>query len=207
MHHAAIMLALLALLASTAVARGEGEPGSPVITARAIATASPASAEATALGATLFGNPALPDQGPSATFSAGGQRLQMTPGTRCWTTGSQNNPAVAVSACIDYVAPVSNVDPLPVAPGAPFTIDFGAGQPSQLELTWGEVGNSTGTVNPQGLLWFGGTTDPDATRAGGGGNDASVPTTPGRYLVTAFAQYDGRGDLSYAWYIEVTDGN
>jgi hypothetical protein len=129
--------------------------------------------------------PGIP-AGPKATLIAGQLRVPGGHGTRCWEGG-----------CIDYAGPVTNASPIPAAPGSPFEIEFEEGTPDEVTLSWYVAPD---TVPPASNGVIGWSVDPGTATPLDG---ETIPDGPGRYLLAAFARWDGKGDIVYGWYIEV----
>ena len=109
-------------------------------------------------------------------------------GTRCWDR-----------MCLDMVGPVSNPDPFTLGPSENFTISYEAGPPTAIYETW-RAAAGPGELTASGeRLWKDVIPDGAMVKAGG----PRPPLQPGRYLYMVFVQWQGKGDISYAWYIEV----
>lgn len=149
-----------------------------------------------ATGPAIPTNAAVPAASPRATVppprstlrSADGRELVAGIGTRCWG-----------GVCLDAVGPVSNVDPFPVARGQRLSISFAAGSPDQrVDRVFAAPSENGSRVLADGRLWetFGGPNAPAAS--------ALPPDLPsGRYVWVIQAFWNGKGDASYAFYIEI----
>ncbi len=166
----------------------------------ATATATPPAATATAsqgTTATLTPNALIPgiptfSRPPAAQASAGGISVTAGIGSYCWT-----------NLCADTMGPVTGPQALETAAGASVTLAI------QFTPTAASVSALPGTSQPQTsstgeLLWnfppFGG--EQLAVTIGANSVVFSAPSTPGRYVVTAFLQVPG-GDVLYGVLIEV----
>jgi hypothetical protein len=65
--------------------------------------------------------------------------------------------------------------------------------------TWHAPTGTPQTTNSGALAW----SFPTAINGTPGTDPLTAPAAPGRYILNAFARWAGRGDISYAWYIEV----
>ncbi len=133
---------------------------------------------------------------PSATLDAGSARtLEGGAGTHCWTFQGAGR-------CVDFVGPVTNVDPLAVAPGQALTLAFEAGPPLELSARWYEVAGAQSEVNAGARVWhniFEGFIAP-GLRPSGLSMDA--PARPGEYVLVVFGRW-APGDISYGFYLRV----
>lgn len=107
-------------------------------------------------------------------------------GTYCWRSGQQG-------LCVDMIGPITNVDPIRLAVGELYTLDFETVQPTSIEQSWIDVAGATGQPMGGERAW----TDPRMQHLDG------PPTTPGRYILSLFTRWDGYGDVSYGFYIEL----
>ena len=148
------------------------------------------SAEAAATGtpsSTPTEGPPSPDSlgAPGATLTSSQETVAGGIGTRCWA-----------GACIDYTGPVTNADPLELSPGEAFNIEFEEATPAEFVLSLYPAPTTTPTPENGTLSW---SIDPSTSTT----TDAVAPAEPGRYIISAFARWDGKGDISYGWYVEV----
>ena len=126
--------------------------------------------------------------GPGATLAtASGAKHAASAGTRCWG-----------GACIDYIGPVTNVQPIALRPGERVTIAFEPGTPKQHTLQWLPVSGDAPHPGPDGIAW------PMPPTGGVAADPANItaPSATGSYLLVSFAWWD-RGDASHAWYVSV----
>ena len=120
--------------------------------------------------------------------TAGGREVTGGAGTRCWD-----------GMCLDMVGPVSNPDAFTLKATEDFTVSYEAGSPTAVYEAWrGASGPGELTASGE-RLWKDIVPGVAMARAGG----PRPPLQPGRYLYMVFAQWQGKGDISYAWYIEV----
>ncbi len=115
-----------------------------------------------------------------------GTAVQGGIGTHCWFDGQRG-------VCVDMIGPITNVDPIRLAVGELYTLDFETLQPTSIEQTWIAVGGVTDQVIAGERAW----TEPRIQHLDG------PPTTPGRYILSLFTRWDGYGDVSYGFYIEL----
>lgn len=125
---------------------------------------------------------------PLAHLKATSANVDAEGGTRCWG-----------NMCIDYVGPITSPQPTGVPAGQPLTVDYDAGVPTEVTYTWHSPTGMPQATNTGAVSWS------FPTAAGGtpATSPLTAPTAPGKYILNAFAQWSGRGDISYAWYIEV----
>ncbi|MCK9518681.1 MAG: hypothetical protein M0R74_06615 [Dehalococcoidia bacterium] len=126
---------------------------------------------------------------PRAVLSSGGRSVTVEPGTRCWG-----------NLCVDYVGPVSNLEPFVVERAQGFTVTFEAGPPTEMYVGWVDLAGVEPGITGGRAVWMG---SGPVIEGAGEADVASIDLPPGRYLYTVFAPYAGRGDLSYAVYLEV----
>ena len=162
----------LCLLAAACSDRGNAPP-SPVTTA---ASAGP--------GLTL----------PAATLQAqAGARVEAGKGTYCWSSSNYRE-------CKEFVAPVTNVDPLIAAPGETLTLEFSQGMPDGLSSGWAKA---VGAVPPPvaGVrVWNG---DQPRTQVSPSGLQLEAPRDAGAYVLGVFAKWEAVGDIMYGFYVDV----
>lgn len=183
-----VLVALAGGLALTLVAfascAGEGDEPTPTTPAGTVPPTTPAGESSPGSGPSR--GPAI-TPAPRATLSAGGRSVTVPGGTRCWA-----------NACVDYVGPVSNTTPFALGSGA-LALEFEAGPATDVTVSWYAVGAEPTTATTEGLLW----TEPRALGQTPAANSlATRPAAPGRYLLIVFARWAGRGDVSYAFYVE-----
>ena len=123
---------------------------------------------------------------PGAFATAGGKTVRGGDGSRCWGT-----------MCVDMVGPITNVEPLVVKPRETVPLDFEGGTPTTVSLTWMPVAGPPPTPGPQGRVWMGGLSLSSA------GTTREAPSAPGDYVLNVFAMWQGRGDISFGFYIRV----
>ncbi len=133
---------------------------------------------------------------PSATLDAGSAgTLEGGAGTHCWASGGAGR-------CVDFVGPVTNVDPVAVAPGQALTLDFEAGAPLELAVSWYEVAGARSEVNVGARVWhnvFEGFIAPNLQPSG---LSLDAPDRPGEYVLAVFSRW-AMGDISYGFYLRV----
>ncbi len=126
---------------------------------------------------------------PDARLRDSSGRETVTPaGTRCWGNG-----------CVDMIGPLTAPTPVVLHAGEPLTASFDAGQPTTAQFTWSASPRKQNSAVAGLVAWYppelaGGLRAPTPLRA---------PDTPGDYLLTVFATWQGKGDISYAWYVRV----
>lgn len=127
---------------------------------------------------------------PGATLrTADGREVVAGIGTRCWA-----------NVCLDYVAPISNATPFALPPEGRFEVQFAAGPPTNVAEAWIPLtAAQTLQPGPDGLAWPGLGPPPPTTPY----DKDRLPTPPGRYLWVVQAFWQGRGDISYAFYVAV----
>lgn len=118
--------------------------------------------------------------------TADGQFVRAVPGTNCWN-----------KQCVDMAGPMTNVEPVPLPPGAAVAVTFEQGAPTEWSLTW--VPAPAEAPAPEGGVraWVALEVPADALTG------TQAPARPGRYLALIFARWDGFGDISYGLYVEV----
>jgi hypothetical protein len=151
------------------------------------AESSPGSTTATASqGASPRPQPEYEDPLGATLQIAGAAPLQGGIGTYCWD-----------GFCCDLAGPVTNVDPIPMAPGASFELQFAHGDPDEVQLTWFAAPESVPQPQNGFLAW---SINPTTGEQLDGFE--AVPE-PGVYILSVFALWEGVGDVSYGWYVEV----
>jgi hypothetical protein len=181
---AAAIGALAVAAAAAFWALGDPDPERPSPPATIATTQS----TATATGV-RSGTPPLIVRPPDATLSVtGGRDVTAGIGTRCWA-----------NVCLDAVGPVSNVDAFPISRADRLSISFAAGSPDRrTDRVFSQVSPDGSRVLSDGRLWeaLGGLTAPAA---------AALPPDlpPGRYVWVIQAFWKGKGDVSYAFYVEI----
>jgi len=168
-----------------------------LVAAGAVIAASALVLTAAALGIGRDGdNPATPtgvsgpsiQPGPKATLTtANGAKHVATAGTRCWG-----------GACIDYIGPVTNEQPVVLRPGERVTIAFEPGTPKQQMLQWMTVPGDPPHPGPDGIAW----PMPQTGSIEADPANITAPLATGSYLLVSFGWWD-RGDASHAWYVIV----
>ena len=109
-------------------------------------------------------------------------------GTYCWTSSESG-------ICVDYVAHVSNVVPIPLAPGEIISIEYAGPSADTDRIRWYAVTDPPTDDGESRLLW---------RSQGALISEGSVtPSTPGRYLITVFSQWESHGDASYGFFVEI----
>jgi hypothetical protein len=107
-------------------------------------------------------------------------------GTYCWD-----------GFCRDLAGPVTNAAPIPMAGDGPFEIDFEHGDPDQVQLTWFEAPGTAPQLQNGFLPW-------SISPATGERLDGfEAMPEPGLHLLSVFAVWEGEGDVTYGWYVEV----
>ena len=101
--------------------------------------------------------------------------------------------------CIDMIGPVSNRDALTLGPSEGFVIIFEAGPPTAVYEGWSGADGSGELTAGGERLWKDVVPGAAMVKAGG----PRPPLQPGRYVYMVFAQWQGKGDVSYAWYVEI----
>ena len=129
----AVALALAAALAALALAACGGDSG-----ATATPTATVADDTGFAPGASM--------RSASGTETPGGI------GSYCWKLSDAQQ-------CADAPAPVSNQDPLPLAPGEAVALTFEAGAPTTLQIAWYAVDDVPPPPQNGVRVWANGPTD------------------------------------------------
>jgi hypothetical protein len=151
--------------------------------------ASPGTAPAKATEKTGASGPTI-QPAPDARLRDSTGRETVTPaGTRCWGGG-----------CVDMIGPLTWPYPTVMRPGEALTVAFDAGQPTTAQFAWvSGPRKQTAPVNRGLVAW-----EPAEPA---GGQTAKLPLrapeAPGDYLLTVFATWQGKGDISYAWYLRV----
>ncbi len=123
---------------------------------------------------------------PGAFATAGGRTVRGGDGSRCWGT-----------LCVDMVGPITNVHPLVMKPREAVALDFEGGTPTTVSLTWRPVTGPLPSPGPQGRVWMAGLSPSPA------GATREAPSAPGDYVLDVFAVWQGRGDISFGFYIRV----
>ncbi|MGD9935601.1 MAG: hypothetical protein AB7T37_18035 [Dehalococcoidia bacterium] len=148
-----------------------------------------ASGATSAPGPTLTPAPTSPPATtapPAAALVYGITPVVGEAGTRCWDR-----------VCIDFVGPVTPELPLVVDAARPFTLSFAAGDPDEVALSWYAAlvpmpvaanGQRSWSIDPR-----------SASRA----TALVMPAEPGQYIFSVFARWDGLGDVTYSWLIDV----
>ena len=128
---------------------------------------------------------------PGARLIAGGVATEGGIGTRCWG-----------DSCVDMVGPVTNIDPIALDANGSFTIELDQGTADELSVTMYDVDGATPAVLAGELAW---PLDPGTAAPVGGasGSPNTIPAEPGLYVLSVFANWQGKGDVTYGWYIEV----
>ncbi|GAB4326617.1 MAG: hypothetical protein Kow0010_09770 [Dehalococcoidia bacterium] len=115
-------------------------------------------------------------------------------GTYCWREASEG-------LCLDFVGPVSNLEPIVVHAGEQVAIEYLAGTPAEAHIAWYAVDASAREPTAGGeLLWK---EHPPAFQEPVREDSLVAPSEPGEYLLTAFVVYPGKGDVSYGFYVVV----
>lgn len=133
---------------------------------------------------------------PSATLDAGpAGSLEGGAGTHCWTFQGAGR-------CVDFIGPVTNVDPVAVAPGQALTLDFEAGAPLELAVSWYEVAGARSEVNAGARVWHNVFERFIAPNLQPSGLSLDAPDRPGEYVLAVFSRW-AMGDISYGFYLRV----
>ena len=115
-------------------------------------------------------------------------------GTYCWREANEG-------LCLDFVGPVSNLEPIVVRGAEQVAIEYGAGSPAEAHVAWYAVDDSAREPTTRGeLLWK---DHPPAFQDPVREDSLVAPSEPGEYLLTIFAVYPGTGDVSYGFYVVV----
>ncbi len=126
---------------------------------------------------------------PAAHLRDGsGNRITGAAGTRCWGR-----------MCVDMVGPITPANPTRVRPNERLEVTNDAGAPTEAQYAWLPAPDPAPTTISGERAWSGlfpRENQPWAT-------SVTTPQAPGRYVLIAFAQWQGRGDISYGWYLEV----
>ena len=119
----------------------------------------------------------------------GGAAAEGGMGSCCWAGGGER-------ICRDTAGPVTAAEAIAVAPNAGIAISFASETPTSTTLGWFVA---EGPIPPEkaGFRTWPAPLDGDSVEAG-----TRAPTLPGFYLLTLDARWSGKGDASYAWYIE-----
>lgn len=81
--------------------------------------------------------------------------------------------------------------------GRPFTLSFAAGDPDEVALSWYAAPAPMPAVANGQRSW---SIDP---RSASPAATLEMPAAPGQYILSVFARWDGLGDVSYGWLIDV----
>lgn len=126
---------------------------------------------------------------PSAFIRFGaGEAVELAPGTRCWE-----------GHCVDMAGPLTQVEPLDLYAGEPVAFSFEAGIPAEFTVTWTKAPATAPAPEGNVRVWAGVFTG-DAHHTG-----PTVPGATGTYIITLFAKWEGKGDISYGLYANVTE--
>jgi hypothetical protein len=127
---------------------------------------------------------------PSAFIRFGtGEAVELAPGTRCWQ-----------GRCIDMAGPMTQVEPLPLYAGEPVAFSFEAGIPTEFTVSWTKAPATAPAPEGDVRVWAGLFTG-DAHHSG-----PTVPDATGAYIITLFAKWEDKGDITYGLYANVTEG-
>jgi hypothetical protein len=131
---------------------------------------------------------------PSATLRAAqGVRVEGGKGTHCWSGPNYRE-------CKEFVAPVTNVEPLVAARGEVLTLDFAQGTPGDLSSGWSKAIGAVPQPVSGTRVWNG---DQPRSLVSPSGLQIEAPRDPGAYLLGVFAKWAGKGDIMYGFYVEV----
>jgi hypothetical protein len=133
--------------------------------------------------------PGLADP-PGASLVVGSGTSAGGIGTHCWA-----------NACRDMVGPITGAALATMQDGEQAQIVFDEPDPNEVVYRWIAAPGPDDTPRPSNgqLVW--GTLGPEAFTTPGASPEA--PQEPGRYILVVFARWDGKGDVSYGWYVEV----
>jgi hypothetical protein len=115
-----------------------------------------------------------------------GDIIQGAVGTHCWA-----------DRCVDYAGPVTQADAVTVQAGQGVAISFEGGAPDALRVDWLAAAGTPPAPEEGRRAW------PGLEPAGGTFTGTTAPAAPGAYVVVAFAQWDGKGDAAYGFYVIV----
>lgn len=119
-----------------------------------------------------------------------GDAVELVPGTRCWD-----------GTCVDMAGPLTQVVPLQLYAGEPLAFSFEAGIPDEFTVSWTPAPATAPAPEGDVRVWAGLFTG-ESSHTG-----STVPTQVGQYIVTVFAVWQGKGDVSYGLLAEVTPPN
>jgi hypothetical protein len=132
-----------------------------------------------------------PARVPVATLRASsGREVRGGTGTRCWAR-----------VCAESSGPVTNSVPLQVGVDERLTLSFDAGQPSSLASAWVPAAAQAPSTVSDGSVWPG--IKPELTKQDAGPIVPEAGT--GRFIYVVQAVWDGRGDVTYGFYVERTE--
>lgn len=138
--------------------------------------------------------PSTIPRGPGATLTtASGAAVEGAQGTRCWQ-------GAGFGGCVDYLSPVTNAQPLVAGPGEALTLGFTIRDPDQLRAAWMEAPAVTPATGGNTLAWpLPGPPPPlsDTERT------LRAPGVPGRYVLLVSGVWQGQGDVTYGFFVEV----
>lgn len=113
--------------------------------------------------------------------------FELYPGTYCWE-----------SDCVDMAGPLTQAEPLQLFQGEALAFSFEAGIPDSFTVSWFQVPDPVPPANDEVRTWDGLAGErPELT-------GTTAPTRLGRYVIVLDASWNGRGDISYAAFVEVT---
>lgn len=140
------------------------------------------------------GEPGSVIRPPGASLVTSAGSFEGGAGTYCWREDNRG-------LCLDFVGPISNVEPIAVAGDELLAIEYAAGTPSSVDVAWYAVGDSRREPTADGgLAWV---DHPPAFREPVSRGSLRAPSGPGEYLLTAFAVFAGRGDVFYSFFVVV----
>ncbi len=128
---------------------------------------------------------------PPAAFlrPPGGGAVEGTLGSYCWAverkTICRDSPIATPGASV----------PLTARSGIAFS--FSGARPGSTSVSWLKALSGPSATKDGACEWAD-DFDGDARDTG-----TNVPPTAGRYILSVFAAWDGKGDASYAWCVEV----
>ncbi|MDZ7726727.1 MAG: hypothetical protein U5Q44_00235 [Dehalococcoidia bacterium] len=117
----------------------------------------------------------------------GGPSGPTVAGTRCW--GRQ---------CIDMIGPLTPAEPATVPAATELQLQFEGGEPDSAQHAWIRAVGLEPEATEEGLAWPNAQPGDGLTRG-----PVTTPAEPGEYILVVFAQWDGRGDVSFGGYFNV----
>jgi hypothetical protein len=129
----------------------------------------------------------LPDVPGATLVTADGARVEAGTASYCWA-----------GVCADSQSIVTNVEPVALSRNDGFSISFEAGTPDATTSAWVEAAGAQSAVSPAGRSWSGLMVKLERDEPG-----APLPElSAGRYVLVVQAFWEGRGDVTYGFYVE-----